>query len=66
MEKEIKHYFRTGFSQAGTVTAFILSWSVNHSILWGIIHCILGWIYNVYWLLKYSKIEEMVQTWLMR
>jgi len=37
----------------GTVIAIILSWSVNHSIFWCIIHGIFGWFYVIYYILKY-------------
>lgn len=32
----------------GTVIAVVISWSRNHSILWAIIHGILGWLYVIY------------------
>lgn len=35
----------------GNVIAAVLSWTVNHSILWAILHCIFGWFYIVYYLL---------------
>ena len=35
----------------GSVIAAVLSWSVNHSVLWAIIHCFLGWFYVIYYLL---------------
>ena len=35
----------------GTVLAIAISWNVNQSILWAIIHGILGWIYVVYFAL---------------
>jgi len=33
----------------GTLIAVLLSWSLNRSVLWCIIHGILGWIYIIYW-----------------
>lgn len=33
----------------GTVIAAILSWSANHSVLWAVLHGILGWLYVVYY-----------------
>ena len=39
----------TGFT-LGTVVAVALSWSVNKSILWAIIHGFLSWIYVIYYL----------------
>lgn len=35
----------------GAVLAVVLSWSVNHSILWAIIHGWFGWLYVMYYLL---------------
>jgi len=32
----------------GTIIAVVVSWSRNHSILWAIIHGILGWLYVIY------------------
>lgn len=32
----------------GTIIAVVISWSRNHSILWAIIHGILGWLYVIY------------------
>jgi hypothetical protein len=35
----------------GSALAIAISWSVNHSILWAIIHGLLSWIYVVYYAL---------------
>ena len=35
----------------GTIIAVVISWSRNKSILWAIIHGILGWLYVIYALL---------------
>lgn len=32
----------------GTIIAVVLSWNRNKSILWAIIHGILGWLYVLY------------------
>ena len=32
----------------GTIIAVVVSWSRNKSILWAIIHGILGWLYIIY------------------
>ncbi len=39
----------TGFT-LGTLVAVALSWSVNKSILWAIVHGFLSWLYVVYYL----------------
>jgi len=37
----------------GSALAIAISWSVNKSILWAIIHGIFSWIYVIYYCLKY-------------
>ena len=39
----------------GTVIAVVISWSRNKSILWAIIHGILGWLYVIYALIVPKK-----------
>jgi hypothetical protein len=38
----------------GSVIAVVLSWHVNHSILWAILHAIFSWFYVIYWAMTYS------------
>ena len=33
----------------GSLIAVILSWSLNHSVLWCILHGLFGWFYLIYW-----------------
>ena len=33
----------------GTALAISISWSINKSILWAIIHGVLSWIYVIYY-----------------
>lgn len=33
---------------AGTVCAAALSWKLNGSVVWAIVHGLLGWIYLIY------------------
>jgi hypothetical protein len=49
---EKKHYIGGGIS-LGTLIAVLCSWSVNHSVLWAVIHGFLGWIYVIYYLIVY-------------
>ena len=37
----------------GGALAIVLSWSINHSILWAILHGILSWIYVIFFALAY-------------
>lgn len=39
----------------GTIIAVVISWSRNKSILWAIIHGILGWLYVIYALIFPKK-----------
>ena len=38
----------------GSALAITISWTANKSILWAIIHGLLGWIYVIYYALKYQ------------
>jgi len=35
----------------GAVLAIVMSWTLNKSIVWAIIHGLLGWIYVVYYMI---------------
>lgn len=35
----------------GFVLAALLSWTVNHSVVWALIHGILNWLYVFYWVM---------------
>jgi hypothetical protein len=35
----------------GTIIAVIISWTVNHSVLWCVLHGLCGWLYVIYYLL---------------
>lgn len=37
----------------GAVLAIILSWTVNKSVLWAILHAFCSWLYVIYWLIAY-------------
>ena len=39
----------------GTIIAVVISWSRNKSILWAIIHGILGWLYVIYVIIVRAK-----------
>lgn len=41
----------------GTVVAIVLSWSINHSVLWAIVHGFFGWFYLLYWLCGCGRAE---------
>ena len=35
----------------GVFLAAWISWSLNHSVIWAIIHGLFGWLYVIYWAL---------------
>lgn len=35
----------------GSALAITISWSLHHSLLWAIIHGLLGWLYVIYFAL---------------
>jgi hypothetical protein len=39
----------------GTIIAIVISWTRNKSILWAIVHGILGWLYIIYYFLFLPK-----------
>lgn len=49
---ESKHVAGGGIT-LGSLLAVLCSWSVNHSIIWCIIHFFCSWAYVIYFLLVY-------------
>ena len=47
-----KETIRTGIS-FGSALAMVISWSVNKSVLWAIIHGIFSWLYVIYFIIRY-------------
>lgn len=44
-----------GWGRLFTVIAVLVSWSINQSIWWTIVHGSLGWIYLIYYWLGYGR-----------
>jgi len=42
------HSSETEFGCLGAILGGAMSWYFNHSILWGILHFFLGWLYVAY------------------
>lgn len=38
----------------GTIIAIILSWTVNHSVFWCVVHALCSWFYVFYWLIAHG------------
>lgn len=48
----VKESVRGGIT-LGSALAVTISWSVNKSIIWAVIHGILSWLYVIYYALFY-------------
>lgn len=42
------------FGVVGSVLAVICSWTINHSVLWAILHALCSWVYVAYWIIAYA------------
>jgi hypothetical protein len=47
----------------GALVAFAMSYSLNSSLLWGIFHFFMSWIYVMYWLFSYTHFKEWMLQW---
>lgn len=52
MQKKGKEVVKSGIS-FGTALAMVISYCNWHSILWAMIHGVLGWLYVIYYIIKY-------------
>ena len=50
MKKSAIFAVEHGYS-LGSIIAVAVSWSLNHSIIWAILHGLFGWFYVVYYLI---------------
>ena len=37
---------------AGSLLALVISWSLNHSVIWALVHGLFNWGYVIYYLIK--------------
>lgn len=42
--------YKTGGIGLGAILAVIISWSINYSVLWAILHGFFGWLYVLYYI----------------
>lgn len=40
----------------GTVIAIMISWSLNSSVFWAVVHGFFGWLYVFYYLIFINKV----------
>jgi hypothetical protein len=48
----MNNYYVTGIGMGGSL-AMVLSYSINHSILWCILHGFFSWFYVIYFAIMY-------------
>jgi len=54
--KVVNHNYNSHwFAGIGSIVAVILSYAMNHSVLWAILHFMLSWMYVIYAALVRSK-----------
>lgn len=46
----------------GSILAVVLSWIVNKSILWAILHFFCSWIYVIYWAIVKTQFYSWLQS----
>ncbi len=44
------------FGSIGAVLAALLSWRVNHSVFWALVHAFFSWFYVVYHWIRYGRL----------
>jgi hypothetical protein len=47
------------FEFIGAIFAVILSWSINKSVFWAILHFLFGWLYVIYFYLAYGTLKPI-------
>ena len=56
----------SGIGLVGAILAVTMSWIINHSVFWAIIHFFCSWIYILYWLVTktsfYNWLSSLVIT----
>ncbi len=49
--KRTKIIYKSSGIGLGGVIAVLCSWSLNHSVIWALIHACCSWFYVVYWMI---------------
>lgn len=52
-----------GSAIPGSVIAAAMSYAINKSIFFCILHFICGWVYVLYWLFTYTDISNWINSW---
>lgn len=56
-QEEVRQVIRNGIGLGG-VLGIVCSWQRNKSILWAILHALLGWAYVIYFVLTRKESER--------
>jgi hypothetical protein len=51
-----------GFGIIGSILAVVLSWIVNHSVGWAIVHFFCSWLYVIYWLIVKTRFYDWLRS----
>lgn len=57
-KEAVKNFSSSSYLIPGSVFAGVLSFAVNKSVIWAILHMLCGWVYVTYWVCSYSNIIE--------
>lgn len=49
-----------GSGLIGCILAVVLSWIVNHSVGWAILHFFCSWTYVIYWLIAKTRFYDFL------
>lgn len=50
----------------GALVAVVMSYAINQSFWWALLHAFCGWMYVLYWLLTYTKVLEWINQFVVR
>jgi hypothetical protein len=48
------------FSKIMTLMAIVLSWAINKSLCWALLHAVFGGFYVVYWLIVHAGFSNYI------
>lgn len=55
-KETVKNFSTSTTVIPGFVFAAVLSFAINKSVIWAILHMFCGWLYVIYWICTYSQI----------
>ena len=64
MDACIVNYYYLGLS-SGSALAMVISFTINKSVIWAIIHGFFSWFYVLYYALFIKKPKQFLKTYLL-